>query len=192
MLHVCALTVIPLSLSTSSLSRICLLPPFSIVPVSSKSRSLRVLFPWSTCATIQKFRNRSRGIASIRRSKSVLGFEGGAAHRAMDVVNVRLKARQVPSLLSGELMSLMKGRRHRRIKGCWRRECAFVVLVPWAVVSNNSRPCRAVVIPRRPDVPAATIRYTPLSNVNRKPNGTSRKRVSCLKQRINPRCTSSS
>lgn len=160
MLHVCALTVIPLSLSTSSLSRICLLPPFSIVPVSSKSRSLSVLLPWSTCATIQKLRNRSSGIASIRRSKSVLGFEGGAAHRAMDVVNVRLKARQVPSRLRGELMSLVKGRRHRRIKGCWRRECASCA-VSCLSLGRSSQiilDSAAVVIPRRPDVPAATIR----------------------------------
>lgn len=42
MVHVCALTVIPRSRSTSSLSRICLFPPALIVPVSSKRRSLTV------------------------------------------------------------------------------------------------------------------------------------------------------
>lgn len=81
-----AFTVIPLSLSTCNLSRTCLfLSSFWIVPwkskycqkykkfthfkikvknseincilpVNSKSLSASVLFPWSTCAMIQKFR----------------------------------------------------------------------------------------------------------------------------------------
>jgi hypothetical protein len=46
------------------------------VPVSSSSLSLRVLFPWSMCATMQKLRYRSMGMAAMRCSSSagVLDF----------------------------------------------------------------------------------------------------------------------
>lgn len=41
-----------------------------MVPVNSKSLSLSVLLPWSTCATIQKLRYRSIGMARIRSSSA--------------------------------------------------------------------------------------------------------------------------
>ena len=55
---VCALTVIPLSLSTASVSHTCpLLRCCSLIfPVSWRIASLNVLFPWSTCAITLKFR----------------------------------------------------------------------------------------------------------------------------------------
>jgi hypothetical protein len=34
---------------------------------------------------MQKFRNRSKGIAEMRRSRSVMGFAGGGAHLEVDV-----------------------------------------------------------------------------------------------------------
>lgn len=65
MVAVCALTVIPLSLSTCSLSRYWGCPwPFWMVPVSSSSRSASVDLPWSTCAMIEKFRTRSGGYSA--------------------------------------------------------------------------------------------------------------------------------
>ena len=52
-------------------TRICLFASLAvIVPVYSSKRSLRVLLPWSMCATMQKFRYRSIGIAAIRASIS--------------------------------------------------------------------------------------------------------------------------
>ena len=59
---VCALTVMPRSRSTGSLSRICLLSAeASTAPTSSRMRSASVDLPWSTCATMLKLRIRSRG-----------------------------------------------------------------------------------------------------------------------------------
>jgi len=52
-----------------------------MVPVSSRRRSLRVDLPWSTCATMQKLRNRSIGIAAMRFSSSDCIFRGCAASR---------------------------------------------------------------------------------------------------------------
>lgn len=70
--HTCALTVIPLALSTGSWSRTCRLsaslgrqPENNKIkfyaydkcpPVNSMRRSASVLLPWSTWATMQKFR----------------------------------------------------------------------------------------------------------------------------------------
>lgn len=56
-----ALTVMPLSLSTCSLSRYYGLSlSLTIVPVISKSLSARVLLPWSMWAMMQKERIYSR------------------------------------------------------------------------------------------------------------------------------------
>lgn len=88
MLHVCAFTVIPRSRSTSSLSRTCFFPPGSMVPVSSRSLSLSVLFPWSTWATMQKLRNRSSGISAILFSKLPTTFD---AYRGEEDEKVLLK-----------------------------------------------------------------------------------------------------
>lgn len=50
-------------------TRICLFASLAnIVPVCSSNLSLRVLFPWSMCATMQKFLYRSIGIAAMRSS----------------------------------------------------------------------------------------------------------------------------
>lgn len=64
-----------------------------MVPVSSRSRSDSVLLPWSTCATMQKLRYRSMGMAAIRRSSSVSGalatFDRDAL-QAAELVNERI------------------------------------------------------------------------------------------------------
>lgn len=66
------------------------MPPGWIVPVNSRRRSLRVDFPWSTCATMQKFRNRSIGMAWMRRSRSEITNLLFEAWREREVVKVRI------------------------------------------------------------------------------------------------------
>ena len=105
----------PRSLSTSSLSRNCFLPPGSIVPVSSRSRSLRVLLPWSTWATMQKFRNRSSGISDILFSRLPTIFDDEAwrvGEQDQDGQIGRLDARRACKIANG---ALLIGRRHGRI-----------------------------------------------------------------------------
>lgn len=59
--------------------------PGRIVPVFSSSRSLNVLLPWSMCATMQKLRYRSMGMAAMRFSSSAgVGFVAyDRVHRAL-------------------------------------------------------------------------------------------------------------
>jgi hypothetical protein len=155
----------PRSRSTSSLSRICCLPPGGIVPVSSSSRSDSVDLPWSTWATMQKLRNREIGIAAIRRSSSDWTLDELAAVR--DAVVAKERAAQTAWLIrSGNwradlLRALCSVWQHRCI-GC--STCPFVALLFMHALSKEE-----LEIDAKTPSPLATscVNTTPLVQLHR-------------------------
>lgn len=143
-MQVCALTVMPRSRSTSSLScpashvsllvyfsrvwskkesertRICLFESLAeIVPVNSSNRSLSVLFPWSICATMQKLRYRSIGMALTLFSSSA--GDGFVVAYHLHACGIRIECRNecVGSCESAGwcwLPPQRKSRTHRRLQ----------------------------------------------------------------------------
>lgn len=94
-------------------TRICLLASLAeIVPVCSSKRSLKVLLPWSICATMQKFRYRSIGMAAMRASSSAGdgfaddGLAGAAAYaRRKGIKTCRVRV-DLPGSCRGRVQAL--------------------------------------------------------------------------------------